>query len=172
MKYAFLMLGVGVLLVGCASDEHEDLKTWMKQQAQDMRPQLQPLPPLATFPTVEYVAQDLVDPFQSVRLEPEKKQGKGGGPDPNWRKEPLEAYPLESLKMVGMMMMNGRPAALILADKTIHQVKTGNHLGQNFGVVTKITESEVTLKELVEDPNGDWVEQVSTIQLQEQETKK
>lgn len=172
MKHIWLVLGVGVLLLGCSAEEHEGLKNWMKEQARDMRPQLQPLPPLASFPLVEYATQDLVDPFQASRLEPEKKAGKGIGPDPNWRKEPLEAYPLEALKMVGMMMMKGQPAALILADKTVHQVKVGNHLGQNFGVVTKITESELSLKELIEDPNGDWVEQVSTIQLQEQEAKK
>ena len=168
MKHMWLVLGFGVLLLGCSAEEHEGLKKWMEEEAQKMHP----LPQLATFPSVEYAVQDLVDPFRASRLEPEKKAGKGIGPDPNWRKEPLEAYPMEALKMVGMMMMKGHPAALILADKTIHQVKVGNHLGQNFGVVTKITESELFLKELIEDPNGDWVEQVSTIQLQEQEAKK
>ena len=70
------------------------------------------------------------------------------------------------------MMMNGKPVALVQADRTVHQVKAGNYLGQNFGVVTKITENDLTLKELVEDANGDWVERFSTMQLQEQETKK
>lgn len=173
MNNVWLMLGVGVLIGGCTADEHEDLKQWMQTQSQDMRPQLQPLPTLKAFPVVEYDAMGLVDPFQVSRLEPEKRSGQAGKrPDDNRRREPLEAYPLETLKMVGLMMMNGRPVALIQADKTIHQIKAGNYLGQNFGVVTKIGETEVVLKELIEDANGDWVERVSTIQLQEREAKK
>ncbi len=124
------------------------------------------------FPVVDYDVMALVDPFQAVRLEPEKRSGAANQPDRNRRREPLEAYPLETLKMVGMMMMNGKPVALVQADRTVHQVKAGNYLGQNFGVVTKITENDLTLKELVEDANGDWVERFSTMQLQEQETKK
>lgn len=174
MSNVWLMLGLGVLVAGCATEEHEDLKQWMQTQSQDMRPQLQPLPTLQSFPVVEYDAMGLVDPFQVSRLEPEKRAGVSGAnaPDKNRRREPLEAYPLETLKMVGLMMMNGRPVALIQADKTIHQIKMGNYLGQNFGVVTKIGETEVVLKELIEDANGDWVERVSTIQLQEREAKK
>jgi len=173
MSNVWLMLGVGVLLAGCATEEHEDLKQWMQTQSQDMRPQLQPLPSLQTFPAIDYDAVGLVDPFQVSRLEPEKRAGQGGKrPDDNRRREPLEAYPLETLKMVGLMMMNAHPVALIQADKTIHQIKAGNYLGQNFGRVTKIDETQVVLTELIEDANGDWVERVSTIQLQERETKK
>lgn len=173
MNKVWLVLGVGLLLLGCSGEEHEDLKNWMKAQEQEMRPKLTPLPKLASFPAVDYDAGALVDPFQPVRLEPEKRPGSGANaPDPNRRREPLEAYPLEALKMVGQMMMNGRPVALILADKTVYQVKIGNYMGQNFGVVTKISEAQVVLKELIEDANGDWVERESTIELQEPEAKK
>jgi len=174
MRKVWLMLGIGLLLLGCSGEEHEDLKNWMAEQAKDMRPKLMPLPKLQTFPTVDYDAAALVDPFQASRLEPEKRPGARGAnaPDPNRRREPLEAYPLESLRMVGQMMMNGRPVALIQADKTIYQVKAGNYMGQNFGLVTKISETEVVLKELIEDANGDWVGRESTIQLQEPEAKK
>ena len=74
--------------------------------------------------------------------------------------------------MVGVIMKEGKPVALIQADKAVHQVKAGNYLGQNFGVVTKITDTGLTLKELIEDANGDWVERVGTMELQEQEVKK
>ena len=74
--------------------------------------------------------------------------------------------------MVGILQSKGRPVAIIAADKTLYQVMVGNYMGQNFGVVTKITENDVTLKELIEDTNGDWVERMSTLQLQEQEAKK
>jgi type IV pilus assembly protein PilP len=85
----------------------------------------------------------------------------------NRRREPLESYPLETLRMVGTLFQGKRVHALVQADKTLHQVKVGNYLGQNFGVVTKISEAEVALKELIQDAGGDWVERASTLQLQE-----
>lgn len=172
MKPIWSVLVSCVLLSGCSGDDHQDLKSWMDSEAKGMQGRIQPLPKLMEFPVVDYDVMALVDPFQAVRLEPEKRSGAANQPDRNRRREPLEAYPLETLKMVGMMMMNGKPVALVQADRTVHQVKAGNYLGQNFGVVTKITENDLTLKELVEDANGDWVERFSTMQLQEQETKK
>lgn len=88
-------------------------------------------------------------------------------PNLDRRREPLEAYPLESLKMVGVLMQNKVVHALVQVDKSLYQVKVGNYMGQDFGVVTAISESEVTLRELVEDMNGDWVERTSSLLLQE-----
>jgi type IV pilus assembly protein PilP len=167
----FVFLGVG-LLAGCSGDDHQDLKAWMAQQTANMHTYVTPLPKLAQAPVVDYDVTDLVDPFQASRLNPEKPGGGGLLKPPPHPREPLEAFPLESLKMVGMMVKANVPVALVRADKTIYQARTGNYLGQNFGVITKITENDLTLKELVEDANGDWVERFSTIQLQEQETKK
>ncbi len=171
MRIFWPAFAVALLLSGCSGDEHQNLRDWMANEAKGMQGKIQPLPPLIEFPEVDYEVAALVDPFQESRLQPAKGRG-ANGPDENRIRQPLEAYPLESLKMVGMMMMNGRPVALIQADKTIHQVRGGNYLGQNFGVITKITEDEITLKELIEDANGDWVERFSSMQLQEQETKK
>lgn len=158
-------------LVGCSADEHQSMKSWMDTEAKGMQGKIQPLPKLMQFSVVDYDVAALVEPFQQSRLDPEKRAG-SNQPDRNRRREPLEAYPLETLRMVGMMMMSGLPVALVQADRTVHQIKAGNYLGQNFGVITKITENDLTLKELVEDANGDWVERFSTMQLQEQETKK
>jgi len=172
MKLIWSVLIAVIPLTGCNGDNHQDLRTWMDVESKGMQGRIQPLPKLMQFPVVDYDVMALVDPFQATRLDPEKRSGGANQPDRNRRREPLEAYPLETLKMVGMMMMNGKPVALVQADRTVHQVKAGNYLGQNFGVITKITENDLTLKELVEDANGDWVERFSTIQLQEQETKK
>jgi type IV pilus assembly protein PilP len=163
-----------LLLSACGGEDHQDLKTWMETETKGMQGRIQPLPKLMQFIVVDYDVMALIDPFQPSRLDPEKGKGKGkpAAVGDDRRREPLEAYPLETLKMVGMMMMNGKPVALIQADRTVHQIKAGNYLGQNFGVITKITENDLTLKELVEDANGDWVERFSTMQLQEQETKK
>lgn len=89
------------------------------------------------------------------------------------RREPLEAYPLESMQMVGVLEQGRTVHALVSVNNTLHQVKVGHYMGQNFGVVTAISESEVTLRELVEDVYGDWVERTSSLVLQEQqETRK
>ena len=172
MKSIALASLLVVLLSACSNDEHQDLRAWMNSEAQSMQGKIQPLPKLTQFPVVEYDVVGQMDPFQSIRLEPEKRSGKASPRNDNRRREPLEQYPLETLQMVGMMLMSGKPVALVKADKTVHQIRSGNYLGQNFGVVTKITENDLTLKELIEDANGDWVERFSTMQLQEQETKK
>ena len=93
-------------------------------------------------------------------------------PDMNRPREPLEAYPLESLKYVGVMTRKNTSYAIILVDGALYQVRAGNYMGQNFGVVSKVTESQLSLKELVQDAAGDWIERESTLLLQGQEGKK
>lgn len=164
-----------LLLAGCAADEHQDLKQWMQEASKDIKGRIPPLPEIKPFPIVSYETSDLIDPFNSGKIEPEKKASAGGGglkPDLNRYKEPLEAYPLESLKMVGVVREKGRTSAMIQADKAVHTVRVGNYMGQNFGMVVRITDTEVQLKELVQDPSNDWVERATSLQLQEQETKK
>jgi type IV pilus assembly protein PilP len=108
----------------------------------------------------------LIDPFKVSKLEPDKKSGVFV-PDANRRREPLEAYPLESLKMVGVLIKRGQSHAIIAADKTLHQVRLGIISGRTTGR-SRPSETEVTLKELVEDAGGEWAERISTLQLQEQ----
>jgi len=162
-------------LSSCGGNEHQDIKQWMNEATKDYKGTVTPLPQIKPFPLVAYEVADLVEPFRPSKIEPERKQGGGGGlqPDPNRRKEPLEAYPLESLKMVGNIRQGNAFNALIQADKNVYQVKVGNYMGQNFGVITGINDAEVTLKELVPDSLGDYAERISTLQLQEkQEGKK
>ncbi len=128
------------------------------------------MPEIKSFPTVAYEASDLVEPYNASKIEPERKAGGGGiKPDLDRRKEPLEAYPLESLKMVGTLTKGKMVHALVQADKNLHQVKIGNYMGQNFGIITDINETEVQLKELVPDSLGDYAERTSTLQLQEKQ---
>lgn len=168
---------VGLMLGACSSDDHQDLKQWMKDATKDMKGRVKPLPEMKPFPIVSYEAAEMADPFNPVKIGPDKKPeggGTGGGitPDFNRFREPLEAYPLESLKMVGLIQKDKMLNAIIKADKTVHLVKIGNYMGQNFGMITQITDSEVQLRELVQDSAGDWVERPGTLQLQEQEMKK
>jgi len=174
MKRAPIFL-VPLLLVACASDEHQDLKQWMKNEEQKMVRRVDPLPEIKPFPVVSYEAADLLDPFKPAKVVPEKNgTATGGGvkPDLDRPREPLEAYPLESLKVVGMLQQNKLTYALVWADKVLHQVKIGNYIGQNFGMVTDVKMhpdggGEVSVRELVQDPAGDWVERTSTLLLQQ-----
>lgn len=174
MKRAYWLLPlVSLVLAGCFGDKNEDLRQWMNAQSKGLRGQVPPLPEIKPFDTIAYEAGNLVDPFRSTRIEPERRPT-GGGLRPNFdrRKEPLEAFPLESLKMVGTLQQGSLMQGIVKADATIYRVRTGNYMGQNFGVITQITEGEIVLKELVQDPNGDWVERNSSLQLQEQESRK
>lgn len=169
MKRAAVVLA-SLALVACGGEEHQDLRQWMKESSKDFKGKIPPLPEIKSFPPVAYSAGDLLEPFNASKIEPERKVGGGAlKPDFDRRREPLESYPTESLKMVGTIMKGKMVHALILADKNLHQVKIGNYMGQNFGIIIDISETEVKLKELVPDSLGDYVERTSTLQLQERQ---
>ena len=165
---------LGLALVACSGGDNEDLRQWMNDAAKDIKGKIPPLPQVKPYEPVPYDAGNLVDPFRPSKIGGEQKKNGGGGLQPNTDRprEPLESYPLESLRYVGVMTRNKVSYAIIQVDGSLHQVRIGNYMGQNFGVITKVTESEVVLKELVQDSAGDWVERESTLMLQGQEGKK
>lgn len=169
---AGILLAV-ILLAACSGGEQEELRQWMKQETKDFRGTIPPLPQVKPYEPVPYDAAGLVDPFRSSKLLADRKQAGGGGlqPDLNRPREPLEAYPLESIKYVGSLTKNRQTHGIVQVDGALHQVRAGSYMGQNFGVVTKISETEVNLRELVQDPTGDWVERTSTLHLQAKEGK-
>ena len=177
MRIRFLRL-VGALLLalplgGCLYEEKEDLNAWMTSQSQGMRGRVAPLPEIKPYESVKYDGEVYESPFSSDRITPEQKadnEGSGIKPDFNRRKEPLEAYPLESLSLVGMLQREDTFTALVLADQTVHQVRVGNYMGQDFGVVTRIDGTEMELKELTEDAEGEWQERIRTVRLEQQES--
>jgi len=128
-----------------------------------------PLPDVKPYEPFTYDAYNLVDPFKPRKIEPPKSAAGGGiQPDLTRRKEPLEAYPLENLRMVGTLQQNKQTYALVKSpDNNLFRVKSGNYLGQNFGLITDISESTIKLKEIVQDSGGDWTERVSTLTLAE-----
>lgn len=163
MRRAAILLGC-LMLAACGGEDHQDLRQWMKESTKDFKGKIPPLPEIKSFPTVAYEAGDLVEPYNASKIEPERKAGGGGiKPDLDRRKEPLEAYPLESLKMVGTLTKGKMVHALVQADKNLHQVKIGNYMGQNFGIITDINETEVQLKELVPDSLGDYTDRKSVV---------
>lgn len=168
-----------LLLAACGTDEHSDIKEWMRDATKDLRGRVPPLPEVKPFPVVSYDAADLVDPFQASKIEPDKKLGGGGvRPDLERRKEELEKYPLASIAFVGLLRNEKMLYAVLVAEQRIYRVKIGNYLGQDHGMVTDIQTSpglddgKLVLKELVQDPAGDWVERETVIEMQVQEVKK
>jgi len=162
---------IGLALVACSGEEFSDLKAELKDKTKDLRGKIDPLPVVKPYEPVPYKAFDQADPFSTAKIELVTKSAStgGGGPKPdlNRPKEPLEAYPLESLKMVGVLQQKKASYALVKADSGLYRVRVGNYMGQNFGLITMITESQVELRELIQDAGGDWTERQSTLQLQE-----
>ncbi|WP_249383916.1 pilus assembly protein PilP [Chitinivorax sp. B] len=164
------MLFLGSVLAGCAGEEFGDLKTWMDESSRNLRGKVEPLPEVKPYEPYAYEAFNLTDPFSAIKLKMDKSKASAFAPDTNRPKEPLESFDLEKLKMVGTLSRTGVIYALIKTpDNTMYRVKTGNYIGQNFGLITGVTESEVKIKEIVEDSNGDWVERASAIALDEQQ---
>ena len=166
------------LLAGCGPSGHADLDAWMKEQGKNARGKLEPLPEIRPYEPFAYNDFDLPDPFKPRKIEPVKGESTSKlAPDLARRKEPLEAYPLESLSMVGTLEKGKALYALIKTpERDIYQVRQGQHMGQNYGVIIGITDTEIRLKELMQDGAGDWSERSSTLNLlqadQRQEQKK
>ncbi len=167
------LLLVAILLAACSGGEQDELRQWMKEESKGFRGSVPPLPQVKPYEPVPYDAMGLIDPFRPSKMLADQKPGGGGGlqPDLNRPREPLEAYPLESIKYVGAMTKSRQWHGIVQVDGALHQVRPGNYMGQNFGVITKITEMEIDLRELVQDPAGDWVERTSTLHLQAKEGK-
>lgn len=168
MLKIFLSLTATLMLAACGGEQHSDLREFVK--AQDKLPvtRIPPLPEVKPYQAVEYNAFDLTDPFKPRKIEPPKNVATGGiQPDPNRRREPLEGYPLEALKMVGILKQKGIFGLIKTPDNTLYQVKAGNYMGQNFGRIVSISDESIKLKEIVQDSNGNWEEKEQTLLLQE-----
>ena len=162
---------LGAALAACG-DEQEELSAWMEQQKREVKPSVKPLSAPKKFNPQAYVAISGVEPFSTqkltVALKQEARQPNSLlSSEVNRRKEPLESYPIDSMSMVGSVVRNGRPYALLRVDNLLYQVKLGDYLGQNYGKITRITETDVALREIVQDAAGEWIERNSSLQLQE-----
>ncbi len=158
-------------LVACGASEFQDLKEFVNQEGSGLRGKVEPLPQVAPYEPFAYSAFDLPNPFAPRKKEANKAGGLGPQPDTDRKREALEAFPLESLKMVGVLERANHHWALIKTpDHNLYRVHPGNYMGQNFGKITMVTDGAVTLQELVQDTTtGSWSERTSTLQLLEEE---
>lgn len=155
------------LLAGCAQDDTTDLREFMQQAGRDSQEKLEPLPQVKIAETFSYDPTGLNDPFAARNLRPAKAGG-GPAPDMNRPRDPLELYPLDGLRMVGTLSRQGQLYALVRTpENTLYRVKRGDRIGQNFGVVTNITDTAIEIRETVQDGVGDWTEASASLPLQE-----
>ncbi len=160
-------------LASCGGEQYSDLRQFVKDSENLPHGRIPPLPDVKPYEPFTYDAYNLIDPFKPRKIEPPKSAAGGGiQPDLARRKEPLEAYPLENLRMVGTLQQNKQTYALVKSpDNNLFRVKSGNYVGQNFGLITDVSESTIKLKEIVQDSGGDWTERVSTLTLAEEAGK-
>lgn len=174
MKFLVAVI-LGATLVGCGSTSEDDIRQWMVEERNQTRPKVDPIPAPKQFKPEAYTNATAVEPFSKEKLTQALKRdsnqvaanGALVAPELARRKEPLESFPLDAMSVVGSIHKAGQPVALVKVDNLLYQVKVGSYLGQNFGKVMKISETEVTLREIVQDAVGEWIERVATLQLQE-----
>ena len=174
LRATFLMIGA-MLLAGCSASTEDELRQWMTDQQNQTRPRISPISEPKQFKPESYAQVTAVDPFSNQKLTLALKKDSAQStsnsalidPELARRKEALESFPLDAMSLVGNMVRANQPVALIKIDSLLYQVRTGNYLGQNYGRVTKITETAVSLREIVQDSSGEWIERTASLQLQE-----
>ena len=170
-----MLLMVALGLAGCGSSDQEQLQQWMADQRNLTKPNVERLPEPTKFSPQAYTQEGSIEPFSSQKLAQALKRDSNQvtanaaliAPELARRKEPLEASPLDAAVMVGSLIKSGQPVALVRVDSLLYQVRVGNYLGQNYGRITKVSETNLTLREIVQDAAGEWIERMATLQLQE-----
>jgi type IV pilus assembly protein PilP len=166
-----------LLLAGCSDSDVKEVRDWMAQVKNDTKVKVVPIAAPKTFIPFAYTAREEVDPFSPNKLLAElaraaEKSDNKYKPDMDRRKEPLESYPLDTFVMVGVLQKGGINYALLQLDRAVHQVRVGQRIGQNYGLVTGVSESAINIKEVVQDAGGEWVERLSKLELQESKENK
>ena len=159
-------------LVGCDDGGVHEVQQWMDQERRQAKVVVPKIAEPKKFTPFVYSVKNDVDPYSPVKLSAAlaKLQANSASnikPDLDRRREPLEAFPLDTITMVGTLEKPTLSYALLKVDRTVYQAKVGNYIGQNFGMITRITDTEIELKEIVRDAAGEWVERKAKLELQE-----
>ncbi|PRH83087.1 pilus assembly protein PilP [Arenimonas caeni] len=161
-----LLIAAVVLSLSACTRGSRDLEAWVAEVKARPAPPLDPLPVMKQFETFEYAAQDMRDPFSQPSAD--RDGGSQLRPDPNRRKEVLEAFPLDSLDMVGTIGTGPGVIGLVMGpDRVTHRVRPGNYLGLNDGRITSVSEDRIEIVELVPDGAGGWLERQARIALED-----
>jgi type IV pilus assembly protein PilP len=172
MNARMLVLGLGlaVIAAGCSQDM-SDLEQYAMEVKSRTSKNIEPIPQPKPYEPFTYEPGERRDPFVPMLQSREAALAASGGagairPDLDRPREPLEEFPLDSLRMVGTITMQQRAFALIRApDAVVHRVSVGDHLGQNFGKITGISETEVVLMEIIPDGLGGYIQRPASVAL-------
>lgn len=152
--------------LGACTSDTKGVEAWVAEVKARPAPPLDPLPVMKQFETFEYSSEGLRDPFAEPAAD--RDSGSGLRPDPNRRKEALEAFPLDGVNMVGTIGAGGNLIGLVLApDRVTYRVRPGNYMGQNDARVTAVYEDRIEMVELVPDGAGGWLERQAKIALED-----
>ncbi len=155
-----------IMITACSQNDYSDLEAFIHDSGNGLHGQIDPIPDVKSYRHFTYQAFDIPNPFLPRKSDQAQSTINGIQPDLNRSKEVLESYPLESLLMVGSLQREGSIYALIKSpDGTLYRVKEGNYLGQNFGKIDQISETEVKLVEIVQGGVNEWTERVSALML-------
>ena len=178
LPFSFVIPAALLTVTGCTASNEVEIQQWMTEVRQNMKPTTQPVPEPKEFTPFAYEAKGQVDPFDAqkvvmavARQQQARVSASTIKPDLDRRRETLEGFPLDQIRMVGMMRQSGTNVALLETNGATHLVRVGNYVGQNFGLITRISESELQLKEIVQDAAGEWVERPAKLELQEAPTR-
>ena len=154
-----------LVLAGCGPSEDEGLQQWMTQTRAAKAPPPDPLPEVKPYVPREYAGTKSPEPFAQTKIG-ELNKTMSESPEAGRRHEPLEDYPLENFKMLGMLKKNGETYGVVRVDNKIHHVKVGQYLGQSYGRVVRINDQEIVLRELVREGVSDWKEKMTSLKLE------
>lgn len=165
-----LVLAMAFVATGCTEDISV-LQSYATEVNSRPPPPLEPLPVMMNFPIFIYDKDTLRDPFVSGEVLSEAGSVVADKDDPDAPdliriKEQLETLPLDSLDMVGTMGQGKAYFGLVKdPDGVVHRVQVNNYLGQNYGLITSISEDRIELEERIEDGNGGWERRSQSIAL-------
>lgn len=163
LRSGMLLLVLASAALTACSGGRGDLEKWTAEVRAKPAPPLDPLPVMQQFETFEYTAQGMRDPFDQAFS---GDGSTGPRPDANRRRQTLEAFPLDSLKMVGSLGSGSSLVALVMApDKVTYRIQPGAYMGQSDGRVTAVYEDRIELVELVPDGAGGWLERPAKLAL-------
>jgi type IV pilus assembly protein PilP len=159
-------------MLGACSADNDELIEWMETQHKEVKPNVPPVFPPKKFDPQAYLGSTGVEPFGSQKLIPAGSPSSGRSSAvlaaaKSHQAQELESYPLDSMSMVGTLQQAGRAHALLMVESRLHDVKVGDWIGQNYGQITGISDTQITLRETVQDATGEWIERTSTLQIQE-----
>ncbi len=156
------------LTLSACGGANDDLRAYIDEVKARPGGRIEPLPPIEPAPTFAYEAGTRRSPFMPEQptarrsVDPNAVQG----PDPNRPREELEKFPLDTLRMVGTLADRRASFGLVQTnDGLVWRVSVGNHMGQNYGRIVSISDSEIQLVEIISDGLGGYLERPAAIAL-------